>query len=68
MNKNFFPDNFTPGELYVIKKIWLDLTEKSNTNSKGIDKNIFSIYTNIDRLLCLRLFEVIDSKSNGWIR
>jgi tRNA A-37 threonylcarbamoyl transferase component Bud32 len=67
MKKDFFPDNFTSGELYVIEKIWIDLTEKSNTNNKGIDSNIFYIYTNIDGLLQTRLFEVFDSKSNGYI-
>lgn len=67
MKKEFFPDNFTSGELYVIEKIWIDLTEKSNTNKQGIDANIFSIYTNIDGLLETRLFEVFDSNSKGYI-
>lgn len=67
MEQNFFPHNFTSGELYVIKKIWKDLTEKSNNFNQGICKNIFLIYINIDGLLGDRLFEVFDSKSNGFV-
>lgn len=67
MKKEFVPYNFTSGELYVIEKIWVDLTDKSNTKHKGIDADIFSIYTNIDGLLETRLFEIFDSKSNGYI-
>lgn len=83
MEKTFFPDNikdnftnnftdnftnnFTSGELHVIEKIWIELSSRSNCNNKGIDKDIFSSYTNIEGLMGLRLFEVFDSKSNGYI-
>ncbi len=67
MEINFFPDKFTSGELYVIEKIWTDLTEKSNKKNIGISQEIFEVYTNISGLLGSRLFESFDSNANGHI-
>ena len=68
---SFIPNKFTDIEIVVIKKIWKDLVDKSKHNvsniSKGIDKDIFNTFTDIDGLMGLRLFETFDFKSNGFI-
>lgn len=64
---NFIPEKFTDGEIYVIEKIWKDLTEKSDSDNKGIYKHIFQTYTNIDGLLGDRIFDIFASGSLNYV-
>lgn len=57
---------FTQDELFVIHKLWKDLTEQSQTNH-GIDINVFKLYTNIYGYLGDRLFDFFDKKKNKYI-
>lgn len=58
---------FTQDELYVINKLWSDLTEQSYSNGIGIDATVFKRYTTIDGFLGDRLFEVFDKENNKFI-
>jgi Ca2+-binding EF-hand superfamily protein len=70
---DYIQNKFTILELYIIKKIWKNLTKRSNFYyinkdiNKGINIDIFCIFTNIDGLLGIRLFDIFDIKSNGYI-
>ena len=67
-NDEFNLNKFSKNEIDVIRKIWDDLVEKSNIdNNKGISKDVFISFTNIDGLIGIRLFEIFDKKSNHYI-
>lgn len=59
--------HFTQDELYVITKLWKDLTEHSYSNGIGIDLNTFKRYTSIDGFLGDRLFDLFDKGNNKFI-
>lgn len=59
--------NFTQDELFVITKLWKDLTEQSYSNGIGIDIHVFKRYTTIDGFLGDRLFTLFDKGNNKFI-
>ena len=59
--------HFTQDELFVITKLWKDLTEQSFNDSLGIDLNVFKRYTTIDGFIGERLFTVFDKGNNKFI-
>ncbi len=59
--------NFTQDELFVITKLWKDLTEQSYSNGIGIDIHVFKRYTTIDGFLGDRLFTLFDKGDNKFI-
>jgi Ca2+-binding EF-hand superfamily protein/tRNA A-37 threonylcarbamoyl transferase component Bud32 len=56
---------FGTDELFILKKVWLDLSEK--TEGQGIDKDTFLTYIPIVGLLGEQLFLMFDKSSNGYI-
>lgn len=66
---NFNPEKFTSGELCVIKKLWRELSEKSyfGNNIIGINYDVFETHIGFGGLLGMRLFDVLDSNSTGYI-
>jgi tRNA A-37 threonylcarbamoyl transferase component Bud32 len=59
--------HFTQDEIFVITKLWKDLTEQSFSNGIGIDLNVFKRYTTIDGFLGDRLFTLFDKENNKFI-
>jgi len=60
--------NFDKDKINIDKdKINIDKEKSTHTYKNGISKNVFEMYTNIEGLLGDRLFELFDSKSNGYI-
>lgn len=56
---------FDDDELYVLKKTWIDLAERSD--KKGIDKEVFLQYFPLNGLLGERLFVQFDRRNCGII-
>jgi Ca2+-binding EF-hand superfamily protein len=56
---------FNEDEIYVLKKTWKDLAERSG--GKGIDKETFLQYFPLNGLLGDRLFAQFDSHRTGFV-
>ena len=60
--------NFNNDELHILKKIWIELSERSDcSNHIGISKQIFLKYIPMNGILGERLFMKFDKEQTGFI-